>query len=416
MKKSGNLLYAQSGGPTAVINSSVQGALETARKCPQIEHIYAAYHGVEGILAETLFELGLENKQETAKLKSTPGAALGSCRYKLHADTDADFAKVLAVFQKYNIRYFLYNGGNDSMDTCSRLAAFFKQVDYECYVIGVPKTIDNDLVETDHCPGYASSARFISTMISEVACDANSYTSEQIIVFEIMGRNAGWLAASSSLARLTGFGPDLIYLPEVVFDIEKFIEEVQALRKQKRLIIIAVAESLHLADGRFITDLSGEDEEDDVFGHKQQGGAGHILAEILKKRLNTKVRGIEFSLLQRAANHLASEVDLCEAYQVGREAVLQAVNGVSGKMVTIKRKEADTYETTYGLVDLDKVANAEKLVPREWINEAGNDVTADFINYCLPLISNIDHAKAPLELKLTSNGLPDFAKLERNLL
>ena len=293
---------------------------------------------------------------------------------------------------------------------------FFKQVDYECYVIGVPKTIDNDLVETDHCPGYASSARFISTMISEVACDANSYKSEQIIVFEIMGRNAGWLAASSSLARLTGFGPDLIYLPEVVFDIEKFIEEVQALRKQKRLIIIAVAESLHLADGRFITDLSGEDEEDDVFGHKQQGGAGHILAEILKKRLNTKVRGIEFSLLQRAANHLASEVDVCEAYQVGREAVLQAVNGVSGKMVTIKRKEADTYETTYGLVDLDKVANAEKLVPREWINAAGNDVTADFINYCLPLISNIDHAKAPLELKLTSNGLPDFAKLERNLL
>lgn len=413
MPKSGNLLYAQSGGPTAVINSSALGALETAKQHQEIKHIYAAYHGVEGILNETIFDLGNEASQESLKLRHTPGAALGSCRYKLKQE--ADFSRILAVFQKYDIRYFLYNGGNDSMDTCSRLADYFQQVNYDCKVIGVPKTIDNDLVCTDHCPGYASSARFISTMIAEVTYDASSYTSEQIIVFEIMGRNAGWLAASSSLARLTGYGPDLIYLPEVTFDLEKFIRDVQALRAKQKLIVIAAAESLHMADGRFVTELVG-DSTSDVFGHRQMGGAGQVLANILKTRLQTKVRAIEFSLLQRAASHLASQVDIHEAYQVGAYAVQQALLGKSGKMVTIKRADARDYQPSYGLADLDMVANQEKLVPRNWINEEANDVTTDFVNYCLPLVADLASTDPKDKLQIKGHGLPDFAKLKRQLI
>lgn len=413
MPKSGNLLYAQSGGPTAVINSSVLGALETAKQHSEIQHIYAAYHGVEGILNETIFDLGKEANEESLKLRQTPGAALGSCRYKLK--TEADFSRILAVFQKYNIRYFLYNGGNDSMDTCAKLADYFQHVNYECNVLGVPKTIDNDLVCTDHCPGYASSVRFISTMIAEVVYDASSYTSEQIIVFEIMGRNAGWLAASSSLARLTGYGPDLIYLPEVTFDLEKFIRDVQALRAKQKLIVIAAAESLHMADGRFVTDLVG-DSTSDVFGHRQMGGAGQVLANILKTRLQTKVRAIEFSLLQRAASHLASQVDAHEAYQVGAYAVQQALLGVSGKMVTITRADAKDYQPSYGLVDLDMVANKEKLVPREWINENANDVTSDFVNYCLPLVADLVSIDPKDKLQIKGHGLPDFANFKRQLI
>lgn len=436
MKTTGNLLYAQSGGPTAVINSSVLGALETAKQYPEIKHVYAAYHGVEGIIDETIFNLGTEDKQETSKLLKTPGAALGSCRYKLQSKSD--LAKVLAVFQKYDIRYFLYNGGNDSMDTCSKLATYFAQVNYDCKVIGVPKTIDNDLVATDHCPGFASAARFISTMLAEVTYDAQSYTSEQIIVFEIMGRNAGWLAASASLARLTGYGPDFIYLPEVTFDLDKFISDIQALRSKKKLLVIAVAESLRLKDGRFVTDLVGQSTSD-VFGHQQMGGAGQVLASILKERLQTKVRAIEFSLLQRAASHLASEVDTYEAYQVAAYAVKQAVKGVSGKMVTILRaaashklsqdfgqqldegvkeklsQAAQAYKSSYGLVDLAKVANQEKLVPRAWINEAGNDVTTEFVNYCLPLVSNLLDFDMQATLKVADNGLPNFSDLKRTL-
>lgn len=415
MQNSGNLLYAQSGGPTAVINSSVQGAIDAARNCAEIKHIYAAYHGVEGILQETIFDLGAEQESEIAKLRYTPGAALGSCRYKLKPESLDDFARILAVFQKYDIRYFLYNGGNDSMDTCAKLANYFQKIAYDCKVIGVPKTIDNDLVGTDHCPGYGSSARFISTMLAEVTYDASSYTSEQIIIFEIMGRNAGWLAASSSLARLTGYGPDLIYLPEVTFDVERFISDVQKMRQQKKLIVIAVAESLHLANGTFVKELVGQS-EDDVFGHRQMGGAACVLADILKKRLQTKVRAIEFSLLQRSASHLASEVDVYEAYQVGAHAVQQAVHGHTGKMVTIMRQNAADYQVSYGLIDLTQVANAEKLVPRSWINAEGNDITADFVQYCLPLISNISDTPTIGQPKISLDALPNFSNLKRHLL
>ncbi len=410
----GTLLYAQSGGPTSVINNSLRGALEEARKYEQIDHFYAAYHGVQGILREDIFSLDNICSREIVKLTQTPGAALGSCRYKLDKTKNDDFERILEIFRKNNIRYFLYNGGNDSMDTCNKLSSYFNQIGYCCRVIGVPKTIDNDLVGTDHCPGYASCARFVSNMIAEVACDASSYSNEQIIVFEIMGRNAGWLVASTSLAKLTGYGPDLIYLPEVTFNLEKFIKDVEEVKKNKNVVIVAVSESLKISENEFIGGLTEDNNNKDMFGHIQMGGVSEFLGDLLRRHFNTKVRTIEFSLLQRAANHLASQLDLYEAYRVGAYAVKVSVDGTSGKMVTINRNsQNDDYQSTYGLIDLADVANKEKLFPIEWINSTNNYVTDDYQKYALPLISNIRSRDNYAPFELIDNGLPDFADLSK---
>ncbi len=416
MATKGNLLYAQSGGPTAVINTSVWGALQAARSCAAVGDIYAAYHGIQGVLDGELFDLAAEDQLQFAKMPHTPGAVLGSCRYRLQQEATEDYQKILDIFRRRNIRYFLYNGGNDSMDTCNKLHHFFQEQNYECAVIGVPKTIDNDLVLTDHSPGFASSVRCVSTLMAEVTVDACSYTTPQILLFEIMGRNAGWLTAGSALARLSGFGPDLIYLPERTFSLENFLRDVENLQAQKPHIVIAVSESLRLADGRYVKELSGT-KEHDVFGHEQMGGAAQLLAAYLKKNLHTKVRAIEFSLVQRAACHLASQVDLYEAYHVAEYAVKLAVSGVSGKMAALQRQSNQPYQVDYKAVDLDAVANAEKKLPSSWINAAGNDVTDEFISYCLPLISNRkDAGRYDVPLELTDNGLPCFAYLKKQLL
>lgn len=410
----GNLLYAQSGGPTAVINTSALGVFKTALGEKAIDKVYAAYHGIAGLLKEDIIDIAKESMTELEKLRQTPSALLGSCRYKLKdpAVDAAEYAQILAIFRKYNIRYFLYNGGNDSMDTCYKLSQFCKQAEYDCYVIGIPKTIDNDLMATDHSPGFGSTAKFIATMVAEIGIDASCYERPQAIVFEIMGRNAGWLAASAALAELCGFGPDLIYLPEVDFDLAQFKSDVKALYQRKRHIMIAVSEGVHLADGSPLGCVTADGK--DAFGHLQLGGVGAFLAEQIKEILDIKVRAIEFSLLQRCAAHCASERDLQEAYDCGVAAVQAALKGLSGYMVALKRLQNAPYRAETILVDLAEVANSEYKVPRAWINAAGNGVTQALVDYVLPLTGAVTETDAKLQANwqtLERAGLPAFAKL-----
>jgi 6-phosphofructokinase 1 len=309
------------------------------------------------------------------------------------------------VLAKRNIRYFFYNGGNDSMDTCMKVERYLKAQEYECRVIGIPKTIDNDLFGTDHCPGFGSSARYLATAISEVWQDAHSYSTPMAIVFECMGRHAGWLAGASALAGVIGHGPDLIYLPEVPFDFDQMHEDARQVLKKKNVVMISVSEGIMTADGTLVAEqLSSR--ATDSFGHKQLGGVAALLADELADELGVKVRGIEFSLLQRCAAHAASGRDIEEALLAGRSGVKAALDGVSGVMIGFKRAEGEPYRCEIIHVPLAETANKEKVVPRAWINEAGNYVTQDFIDYALPLIEGEPHQKH-------ENGLPRFARLKK---
>jgi 6-phosphofructokinase 1 len=344
-------------------------------------------------------------------LKTTPSSALGSVRYKLKdaEEDDTDYKRLLEVFKKYNIRYFFYNGGNDSMDTCNKISKYMQSVGYECRVMGVPKTIDNDLWGTDHCPGYGSAAKYIATSIMEVYHDARVYDKGQITVLEIMGRNAGWLTASAALAANAGFGPDLIYLPELPFDMDKFIEETIDVYRKQNNVIIAVSEGVRDKDGKYISEYGSDlAKTKDAFGHAQLGGLAYTLANILKEKTGAKVRGIEFSLLQRCAAHCGSLTDVNEAYMAGQMAVRYAVEGKTDYMVAFERVAGPEYKCVTKLINLTDVANTEKKIPREWINEAGNGLKQPFIDYALPLIQGV--SAPPLE-----NGLPRFAKLKKVL-
>lgn len=411
----GNLLYAQSGGPTAVINTSALGVFETALQDERISGVFAAYHGVEGLLKGDIIDISQEDSAELAKMRKTPSALLGSCRYKLKdpAVDDSEYRLILEIFKKYNIRYFLYNGGNDSMDTCYKLSRYFQAAAYDCQVIGIPKTIDNDLVATDHSPGFGSTAKFIANMVAEIGIDASCYERPQAIVFEIMGRNAGWLAAASALASLSNFGPDLIYLPEIDFDLEKFKADIKQLYQRKQHLMIAVSEGIHSADGTPVGYVAGDGK--DAFGHQQLGGVGAYLAEQIKELLGIKVRAIEFSLLQRCASHCASERDLHEAYACGKAAVEAALQGRSGYMTALKRLRDEPYQAEVVLVDLAEVANSEYKVPRAWINAAGNGVTEELVKYVLPLTGALTECEGRLHpdwQALERAGLPDFAQLK----
>lgn len=405
----GAAIFGQSGGPTAVINASASGVFQEALKQNSITAVYGAAHGIKGILDEKFYDIGKEDPYELELLKTTPSSALGSVRYKLKKaeDDDSDYKRILEVFKKYNIRYFFYNGGNDSMDTCSKVSKYLQDSDYECRVMGVPKTIDNDLWGTDHCPGYGSAAKYIATSIMEVYLDAHVYDRGMITVLEIMGRNAGWLAASAALASYAGYGPDLIYLPEITFDIEKFIDEVSDIYKKQHNVIIAVSEGIRDKDGTYISEYGSDlAKSKDAFGHAQLGGLASTLANILKERTGAKVRGIEFSLLQRCAAHAGSLTDVSEAFMAGQMAVRHAVEGKSGYMVAFERAPGREYKCGIRLVNLSDVANTEKKIPREWINEDGNGLNEEFIDYALPLIQGV--STPPLE-----NGLPRFAKLKK---
>ncbi len=407
----GNLIFGQSGGPTAVINASAAGVFtEALKRNDVIEKVYGAAHGIVGILNEQLYDIGQEDPAEIQLLKTTPSSELGSCRYKLTDPDidDADYIKILEVFKKYNIRYFFYNGGNDSMDTCLKISKYLEKQNYECRILGVPKTIDNDLYGTDHCPGYASAARYIATATMEVHKDANVYDNTMICVLEVMGRHAGWLTAATALAATHGCGPDLIYLPEVPFDMDTMLQDTYKVFKEKKKVMIAVSEGVKTKEGKFLPELVTEDIARDSFGHAQLGGAASVLSNYLKYMIGGKVRGIEFSLLQRCASHWGSKIDVDEAYLAGVTAVQKAIEGYSGYMVAYERISNQPYRCEMKLVELKKAANVEKVIPREWINEEGNFVTQEFVDYAAPLIAI--PSTPPL-----IDGLPRFAKLKKVL-
>ena len=403
----GAALLGQSGGPTSVINASAAGVFIEALGQENITNVYGAIHGIKGILNEDFYDIGQEDMDELLRLKNTPSSAIGSVRFKLKdPNVDAsEYERLLEVFQKYNIRYFFYNGGNDSMDTCNKISKFFKDHDFECRVIGVPKTIDNDLNVTDHSPGYGSAAKYVATSLMELYHDATVYDTKMITIVEIMGRNAGWLTAASALAQSKGQGPDLIYLPELPFDLDDFYTQVLDVLNTKGKVIVAVSEGIKTKEGKYIPEIY-TDLKRDAFGHAQLGGTAQVLAQELERRTNVKVRAIEFSLLQRSAAHLASKVDVEEAFNAGKEAVKAAISGKTDFMVGFKRLSSKPYQMEYVLIPLAEAANTEQKVPLEWILPHGKGMTQEYIDYALPLIQG--DCKAELE-----DGLPRFAKLKK---
>lgn len=407
----GAAIFGQSGGPSSVINSSAAGVfVEALKHSDVITKVYGAAHGIKGILDEQFYDMGQEDAKELDLLRNTPSSALGSVRYKLKpADVDdTDYKRLLEVFKKYNIRYFFYNGGNDSMDTCNKVSKYMQTSGYEMRVIGVPKTIDNDLFGTDHCPGYGSAAKYIATSIMELKLDATVYNTGMVCVLEVMGRNAGWLTAAAQLATYKGLGADLIYLPETPFDLDEFLASVKDIcAKNNNKCMVVVSEGIKNADGKYVGEFAAS--KTDLFGHAQLGGVGQILANYVKDNLGVKVRAIEFSLLQRCAAHLASKVDVDEAFASGAYAVQSALAGETDKMVILSRDySSKEYKCVPALMDVALAANTEKKIPAEWILPAGKGLTQDYVDYALPLIQG--DSKAPLE-----DGLPRFAHLKKVL-
>ena len=393
MAKKRNIIVGQSGGPTAVINSSLAGVYKTARE-RGFHKVYGMLHGIQGFLDEQYVDLStqIHTDMDIELLKRTPSAFLGSCRFKLpeiHENSEI-YEKIFQILDKLDIEAFIYIGGNDSMDTIKKLSDYAIVKGHEQKFLGVPKTIDNDLALTDHTPGFGSAAKYIAASTKEIIRDALGLTyndKEAITVIEVMGRNAGWLTGATALARTEECeGPDLIYLPEVVFDIDKFLKTTQDLLKKKESVIIAVSEGIKLADGRYVCELSGGADYVDAFGHKQLQGTAAYLAGFLGAETGCKTRSIEFSTLQRSASHMASRVDVDEAFMVGGAAVKAADEGDTGKMVVIDRVADDPYMSAAGIYDVHRIANNEKLVPRSWMNKEGNYVTEEFINYVEPLI------------------------------
>lgn len=406
----GACIFGQSGGPTCVINASAYGVIRTALDSDCITKVYGAAHGIKGVLDDKLYVMDEEDPKELELLLHTPSSELGSCRYKIADPSvdDTDYKRILEIFKKYDVRYFFYNGGNDSMDTCNKISKYMQSVGYECRVMGVPKTIDNDLFGTDHCPGYASAAKYIATSCMEISKDARVYDSGMVTVVEIMGRHAGWLAASAALATEFGAGPDFIYLPEVNFNMDKFMADVQRVYNKTGKCFVAVSEGIHYADGSFVSEAKTS--ATDGFGHAQLGGLAALLASIIKDKLEVKVRGIELSLLQRCGAHLASKNDVEEAFNAGKIAVESAISGKSDYMVAFDRNETPdgSYHIDYELLPLSAVANYEKKVPLEWINETENGLKHEYIDYVLPLIQG--EVDVPKE-----NSLPRYARLKKVL-
>ena len=409
-KLRGACIIGQSGGPTSVINASTLGAIMAGLDADCITRVLGARYGIEGVLNDNLIDLNKEDKKELELLKFTPASALGSCRHKL-VDSDVDdseYKMILEVFKKYDVRYFFYNGGNDSMDTCNKISKYMEKVGYECRVMGIPKTIDNDLFGTDHCPGYGSAAKYIATSCMELIQDARVYQTGAVIVLEIMGRNAGWLTAAAALATEENQGPDLIYLPEINFSMDTFLDQVEAVHKEKGGVVVAVSEGIKDKDGVYVSSYSAlASDHIDAFGHSQMGGLGVYLADKIKARLGiSKARAIEFSLLQRSAAHCASKTDADEAYMAGQAAVENAIQGKTDFMVGFERYNEDgEYQCKIKLLPLSEVANAEKTIPKEWINKEGNGLTKEFIEYARPLIIGENHGEK-------YRGLPRYAKLK----
>ncbi|MGN0757586.1 MAG: 6-phosphofructokinase [Candidatus Ventricola sp.] len=392
----GNIIVGQSGGPTAVINSSLAGVFKTAMD-RGFNKVYGMRYGIQGLLDEKYVDLSdyIKNELDIEILKRTPSAFLGTCRYKLpaiHENQDI-YAKIFDILDKLNIECFIYIGGNDSMDTIKKLSDYALLTGKPQRFLGVPKTIDNDLALTDHTPGYGSAAKYIATSVKEVIRDGNgfSYKKQLVTIIEIMGRNAGWLTGAAALAKGEDCeGVDLIYLPEVPFDIEAFLAKVRSLLEHKNTVFVAISEGIRLADGTYVSQAGGGSDYVDAFGHKQLTGSATYLANLVSREMGCKTRAVEFSSLQRSASHLASRVDINEAFMVGGAAVKAADEGDSGRMVVIDRVSDDPYQSATGIYDVHKIANGEKLVPRNWITEDGTNVTQDFVDYVRPLIQGDD--------------------------
>lgn len=388
----GNVIVGQSGGPTAAINSSLAGVYRTA-KDRGANKVYGMLHGIQGLMQERYIDLSeyIKSDLDAELLRRTPAAFLGSCRYKLpeiHENREV-YDKIFEILKKLDIEAFIYIGGNDSMDTIKKLSDYAIVTGFPTRFIGCPKTIDNDLALTDHTPGYGSAAKYIGTSVKEIIRDGFclEYSKGIVTIVEIMGRNAGWLTGAAALSKGEDCdGPDLIYLPEMPFDLEKFNKKVADLISKKPSIVIAVSEGIHLEDGRYVCELGQGIDFVDAFGHKQLSGTANYLASYIAGEFGCKTRAIELSTLQRAASHCASRVDILEASQVGGAAVKAADEGDTGKMVVLQRLSDDPYQCSTEVKDVHKIANDEKLVPREWINEDGTYVTEEFINYVRPLI------------------------------
>ena len=392
MSIKGNIIVGQSGGPTAVINSSLAGVIEAARDAG-VKKIYGMHCGIEGLLKEDLIDLNdqIKDSQDLALLRRTPSAFLGSCRYKLpEIEGNEDvYEKLFGILDKYNIQYLLYNGGNDSMDTVKMLSDYAAHHNKPQKFMGIPKTIDNDLPMTDHCPGFGSAAKYIAASMKEIIRDNAVYGDARtnICVVEIMGRHAGWLTAASLLSKGPDCcGPDLIYLPESVFDPDDFMNRVKELAKTKSSIVIAVSEGIKLADGRFVCEVEGGSDKLDAFGHKQLSGVGAYLAARISAETGFKARAIEFSTLQRCAAHLTSLTDADEAYGAGYLAAKKSFEGSTGMMVTIQVTSRKPYIIEYSQFDIHEIANVERKVPKNWIINNGTYVSDEFLKYARPLI------------------------------
>ena len=389
MKK--NLLVAQSGGPTAAINATLAGVIKQAIKEEQIDQVYGACYGIQGVLEQKFVNLTekVDTEEKLEKLKRTPAAALGSCRFKLNdiKEDDSQYQEIVDILHKMNIGYFVYIGGNDSMDTVAKLSAYCKERGVEdIKVIGGPKTIDNDLCGIDHCPGFGSAAKYISTVFCELEQEITVYEPKNVIIVEMMGRHAGWLTAAAALAEgKNGNVPYLVYLEEKTFSLDRFIDDVKEKLASTNAVLVAVSEGVHDTEGRFLCEQEGS-RELDVFGHTKLSGTGKILEEAVRAKIGCKVRSIELNLLQRCAGHILSKTDIEESGNLGANAVKLAVAGESGLMSSLTRVSDAPYTVEYSGVDIREVANKEKKIPVEWINEAGNGVKEELITYLTPLV------------------------------
>ncbi len=398
----GNLLYGQSGGPSGVINASAYGVLsEALQHSDVIEKVYGLRHGIQGVLKEDFVDASTIENLEL--LKNTPASAFGSVRFKLlsYKEDLETYKRIHEVFVNNNVRYFMYNGGNDSMDTCVKLSEYFATTDYEVRIIGVPKTVDNDLPLTDHTPGFGSAAKYIINTMMQLKCDSTVYPRGKVTIVEIMGRHAGWLTAAAHVATNEGFGPDLVYIPEVAFDLDDFVNKVDKIFLEKQNCLIAVSEGIRDKEHNFIGAMSSTI---DAFGHKQLGGVAMFLGDVLEEKLNIGYRAIELSSPQRAASFCRSESDMNEAVEVGRNAVLFALKGETNKMVGIKRLQNHPYKVEYVPVDVTKVANQEQIIPDSMLSENKQGVTQEFFDYIYPLIEG--------EYKqIYKNGVQKFIKI-----
>lgn len=403
-----NLLVAQSGGPTTAINATLVGVLHGVRTSSKVDKVYGAKNGIEGAINDNLIDLNelIRDTDAMDTLTYTPSSALGSCRYKMKdwREDEEPYKKIIATFKKHDIKYFIYIGGNDSMDTVDKLSEYCKLNNHDIYVIGGPKTVDNDLNLTDHCPGFGSAAKYVATTISELERDISVYDIPAVTIVEIMGRNAGWLTAASALARVNGGpGPDLIYLCEKALDYDKFIQDVKDKLATKPGVLVAISEGLKDTTGAYVSDSMSSGAVDN-FGHKYIAGSARALEQLIREKIGCKVRAIELNLMQRAAAHIASETDIVESVMLGQKAFTCAVNGETGKMAAIKRLSDNPYRVEFTSVPVSEVANHEKVVPMEWITPEGNDVTEEMMAYLRPLI------RGQVNIKY-ENGIPKQHKL-----